>query len=204
MGASTDRSHRPMSWVRSRFELVAAGAAGTASGAAACRTRAALGLGRDRFPAAREPEPSSTKRDRTQLTYLFGLSDGSVIEGAQGGNAARHANHACNPKAESVESHGATGELIETVRMLRRVRAGEEVFLDYALVIDGDDPSDDPCACAQLSSARSRAQHPPFRSRAGTMPWQMVGHARALSYFFSTRSRSASSFDFLSCALGAR
>ena len=83
------------------------------------------------------------------LTYLFGLSDGSVIEGAQGGNAARHANHACDPKAESVESHGATGELIETVRMLRRVRAGEEVFLDYALVINGDDPSDDPCACGR-------------------------------------------------------
>lgn len=83
------------------------------------------------------------------LTYLFGLSDGSVIDGAQGGNAARHANHACDPKAESVESHGATGELIVTVRMLRRVRAGEEVFLDYAVVIDGDDPSDDPCACGR-------------------------------------------------------
>ena len=84
-----------------------------------------------------------------QLTYLFGLSDGSVIDGAQGGNATRHINHACDPNAEAVESDGAAGELIVTVRTLRNVRAGEEVFLDYALVIDGDDPSDYPCACGQ-------------------------------------------------------
>ena len=82
-----------------------------------------------------------------QLTYLFGLSDGSVIDGAQGGNATRHINHACAPNAEAVESHGASGKLIVTVRALRRIRAGEELFLDYALVIDGDNPADYPCAC---------------------------------------------------------
>ena len=30
---------------------------------------------------------------------------------------------------------------------LRNLRAGDELFLDYALVIDGDDPADYPCAC---------------------------------------------------------
>ena len=37
------------------------------------------------------------------LTYLFGLSDGTLIDGAQGGNATRHLNHACEPNCEAVE-----------------------------------------------------------------------------------------------------
>ena len=81
------------------------------------------------------------------LTYLFGLSDGSVIDGAQGGNATRHINHACVPNVEAVEQWGADDVLMLVIRTLRRVRAGEELFLDYALVIDGDDPSDYRCAC---------------------------------------------------------
>jgi SET domain-containing protein len=36
-----------------------------------------------------------------QLACLFGLSDGSMIDGAQGGNATRHINHACEPNVET-------------------------------------------------------------------------------------------------------
>ena len=82
-----------------------------------------------------------------QLTYLFGLSDGSVIDGAQGGNATRHINHACVPNVEAVERRGADDALVLVVRTVRALRAGDELFLDYALVIDGDDPADYPCAC---------------------------------------------------------
>ncbi|HKX41762.1 MAG TPA: SET domain-containing protein [Burkholderiaceae bacterium] len=82
-----------------------------------------------------------------QLTYLFALSDGSVIDGAQGGNTTRFINHACAPNVEAVERYGAGGELVLRVRALRRIQAGEELFLDYALETDGDDPSDYPCAC---------------------------------------------------------
>jgi len=82
-----------------------------------------------------------------QLTYLFGLSDGSVIDGAEGGNATRHINHACVPNVEAVERRAADDELLIVVRTIRAIRAGDELFLDYALVIDGDDPSDYPCAC---------------------------------------------------------
>ena len=81
------------------------------------------------------------------LTYLFGLSDGSLIDGAQGGNATRHINHACAPNVEAVEHWGAEDVLLLVVRTLRRVRAGEELYLDYALAINGDDPTDYPCAC---------------------------------------------------------
>jgi hypothetical protein len=37
--------------------------------------------------------------------------------------------------------------LFYVIRAVRRIRAGEELFLDYALVIDGDDPAGYPCAC---------------------------------------------------------
>ena len=83
-----------------------------------------------------------------KLTYLFGLSDGSVIDGAQGGNATRHVNHACTPNVEAVERHAGNDELELVVCAIRRIRAGEELFLDYALAIDsGDDAADYPCAC---------------------------------------------------------
>jgi len=42
-----------------------------------------------------------------QLTYPFGLSDGSIIDDAEGGNATRHINHACVPNVEVVERRSA-------------------------------------------------------------------------------------------------
>ena len=84
------------------------------------------------------------------LTYLFGLSDGSVIDGAQGGNATRHINHACAPNVEAVERRAADDTLHLVVRTLRRIQAGDELFLDYALVIDGDEPTGYPCACGTV------------------------------------------------------
>ena len=56
-----------------------------------------------------------------QLTYLFGLSDGSVIDGAQGGNATRHINHACTPNVEAVERYADNDELKLVVRAICRL-----------------------------------------------------------------------------------
>jgi uncharacterized protein len=81
------------------------------------------------------------------LTYLFGLSDGSVIDGAQGGNATRYINHACEPNVEAVERRSTDGELSLEIRTTCAITAGAELFLDYALVIDGDDPAAYPCEC---------------------------------------------------------
>jgi SET domain-containing protein len=39
-------------------------------------------------------------------TFLFGLSDGRVIDGSRGGNSARWINHACTPHCEAVEDGG--------------------------------------------------------------------------------------------------
>lgn len=82
-----------------------------------------------------------------RLTYLFGLSDGSMIDGAQGGNATRHLNHACVPNVEAIEEYDASDELVIVICATQRIAAGEELFLDYALEVDGDDPAAYPCAC---------------------------------------------------------
>ena len=63
------------------------------------------------------------------LTYLFGLSDGTLIDGAQGGNATRHLNHACEPNCEAIEEYAEDGQLIVRIEMIKAVRAGEELSL---------------------------------------------------------------------------
>ena len=83
-----------------------------------------------------------------RLTYLFALSDGTLIDGAQGGNATRHLNHACEPNCEAVEDYDEDGRLTVRIETTQSIRANDELFLDYALDIDaGDDPSDYPCHC---------------------------------------------------------
>lgn len=101
--------------------------------------------------AAHEAEAVATQEG---LTYLFGLSDGSVIDGAEGGNATRHLNHACEPNCEAIEEYARNGKLVVKIHTLHAIAAGQELFLDYALDIDQqDDPSEYPCACG-LASCR--------------------------------------------------
>ncbi len=81
------------------------------------------------------------------LTYLFGLSDGSCIDGREGGNATRHINHSCTPNCAAVEVTAEDGTVDVVIQTLRRVRAGEELFLDYALDIGDQAPEAYPCRC---------------------------------------------------------
>lgn len=87
-------------------------------------------------------------------TFLFGLSDGTVIDGSRGGNSARWLNHACAPNCETVEEEGRI-----FVHALRIIGAGEELFIDYLLAID--DPDDEEaraqhaCACTSTDCRRS-------------------------------------------------
>ena len=81
------------------------------------------------------------------LTYVFGLSDGSIIDGAEGGNATRHLNHSCAPNCQAYEVEEEQGGLRVVIEAKRRIRAGAELFIDYALDIGEDDPADFPCHC---------------------------------------------------------
>jgi len=81
------------------------------------------------------------------LTYVFGLSDGSIIDGSDGGNATRHLNHSCAPNCVAFEIENDDGGAEVVIEARRRIRAGEELFIDYALDIGEDDPQEYPCRC---------------------------------------------------------
>ncbi|MEX3921775.1 SET domain-containing protein [Paraburkholderia sp. BR10872] len=66
-------------------------------------------------------------------TFLFGLSDGRVIDGGQGGNWARWLNHACQANCETIEINGHV-----FIDACRDILPGEELFIDYALELPDD------------------------------------------------------------------
>lgn len=73
-------------------------------------------------------------RDPTQPdhTFYFDIGDGTVIDGAVGGNSARWINHACRPNCEAEDRNGRI--FILTVRP---IRSGEELSIDYELFVEG-------------------------------------------------------------------
>ena len=82
------------------------------------------------------------------LTYVFGLSDGSVIDAAVGGNSTKHLNHSCAPNCEAYEETGPDGDAHIVFYALRPIRAGEELFLDYSLIVDEtEEPDAFGCSC---------------------------------------------------------
>ena len=66
-------------------------------------------------------------------TFVFGLSDGHVIDGSRGGNSARFINHACAPNCEAIE----TGQRV-FIHALVDIQPGDELFIDYGLTVDGE------------------------------------------------------------------
>ncbi|OUL80615.1 SET domain-containing protein [Paraburkholderia hospita] len=66
-------------------------------------------------------------------TFVFGLSDGRVIDGRRGGNSARFLNHACAPNCEAIE----TGNRV-FIHAITAIERGKELFIDYGLAVDGE------------------------------------------------------------------
>lgn len=71
-------------------------------------------------------------------TFYFDLGDGRVIDGGSDGNDARWINHSCEPNC-AAEVDG----LRVTITTLRDIEPGEELSLDYQLVIDLDTADED-------------------------------------------------------------
>jgi SET domain-containing protein len=86
------------------------------------------------------------------MTYIFELSDGTTIDGAEGGNDLRFLNHACSPNCEAEEVLNDDGTLELRLVTLSAVAAGTELFVDYRLTIDEPaSPADHPCRCGLLA-----------------------------------------------------
>jgi uncharacterized protein len=82
------------------------------------------------------------------LTYVFALSDGTLIDGGKGGNATRHINHSCQPNCMAYEIEDDDGKaIIIIIEAGRAIRRGEELFLDYALEVGDEDRSNYACVC---------------------------------------------------------
>jgi uncharacterized protein len=94
-----------------------------------------------------EPNQEADQPWDHDVTYVFGLSDGTLIDGAEGGNATRHINHSCEPNCQACEETDEDGNLAIVIRTRRRVRGGEELFIDYRLDVGDADPADYPCRC---------------------------------------------------------
>ncbi len=67
-------------------------------------------------------------------TFFFALSSGKVIDGGNRGTDARWINHSCAPNCETQENSAGTRVYIMA---LRDITAGEELFYDYGLVMEG-------------------------------------------------------------------
>ena len=66
-------------------------------------------------------------------TFYFHIDDGHVIDGGVGGNSSRWINHSCEPNCEAEEDWRKR----VFIHALRDIKAGEELFFDYGLVVDG-------------------------------------------------------------------
>lgn len=64
-------------------------------------------------------------------TFYFHIDEDRVIDAKHGGNSSRWINHSCNPNCEADEQDGRV-----FIKALRNIRAGDELFYDYGLIID--------------------------------------------------------------------
>ena len=64
-------------------------------------------------------------------TFYFHIDETHVIDAKHGGNSSRWINHSCKPNCEADESNGKV-----FIKALRNIKAGEELFYDYGLIID--------------------------------------------------------------------
>jgi uncharacterized protein len=64
-------------------------------------------------------------------TFYFHIDEKRVIDAKFGGNSSRWINHSCEPNCEADEQEGRV-----FIKALRNIKAGEELFYDYGLIID--------------------------------------------------------------------
>ncbi|MES2300100.1 MAG: SET domain-containing protein-lysine N-methyltransferase [Pseudomonadota bacterium] len=65
-------------------------------------------------------------------TFFFSLSDGNVIDGGAGGNAARLINHSCEPNCEAFEEDGRV-----FIYASCNIASGDELSYSYPLIYEG-------------------------------------------------------------------
>ena len=86
------------------------------------------------------------ERMRRHHTYLFTLTQRTVVDGGVGGNTSRFINHSCEPNCEAVIEDGRIW-----IEADRTIPKGRELTYDYQYErVSNDDAADErkyPCRC---------------------------------------------------------
>jgi SET domain-containing protein len=87
-------------------------------------------------------------RMRRHHTYLFTLTQRTVVDGGVGGNASRFINHSCDPNCEAVIEDGRIW-----IESLRTIPKGRELTYDYRYERTGDEADEEkyPCHCGSVN-----------------------------------------------------
>jgi uncharacterized protein len=97
---------------------------------------------------------AARQRSGAGHTFVFGLSNGRVIDGCVGGNSARFLNYASARNCEAIE----VGDRV-FIHALTAIAPGDELFIDYGLAVDGPVTADVRdqyrCHCGALTCRRS-------------------------------------------------
>jgi hypothetical protein len=87
-------------------------------------------------------------------TFYFHLDHGHVIDAKKSAAPAKWINHSCNPNLEARQSGNRV-----FLHALRDIQPGEELFYDYALMIEGrktaKDKKDHACLCGESNCRRT-------------------------------------------------
>jgi uncharacterized protein len=113
----------------------------------------------DRYDGRRFTADEAEQVQLAEQVYLFGLSDGSYIDGAVGGNATRYINHSCKPNCVAFEVRSADGVVGIDIHASEQIAEGQELLLDYRLDIAEDDSASYVCQCG-VSSCRGTMAAP--------------------------------------------
>ncbi|CAN5212991.1 SET domain-containing protein-lysine N-methyltransferase [soil metagenome] len=74
--------------------------------------------------------------DNPHHTFFFDIDNDEVIDGGVGGNSSRWINHSCKPNCKA-DQETIDGRERVFIHAKRDILAGEELFYDYGLVIEG-------------------------------------------------------------------
>lgn len=89
-----------------------------------------------RIPWSRALKMPALDPENPNHTFFFDLDGTTVIDGNQGGNSSRFINHSCSPNCEALQEE-RRGEDRVFVHAMRAIKAGQELFYDYALMVNG-------------------------------------------------------------------
>lgn len=86
------------------------------------------------------------RRKRVHHTFLFQVSDGTVIDGGVRGGPAKFINHSCEPNCEAIEEDGRI-----FIHAKKNIQPGVELAYDYSYAREpGDGKKEEaiyPCRC---------------------------------------------------------